>query len=320
MADILLATSMMPMIEAALARHHTLHKLAEAPDTQAFLSDIAGKVTGIATMGKADAALIDALPNLQIISSFGVGYDGVDAAHAAAKGVVVTHTPDVLNDDVANMAVLMLLACSRRFCEWHSFARSGQWKDLGDPPLARAVSGRKVGILGLGRIGQDIARKLGVFGCEIVYHGRRKQDGQPYPYYDDLTAMARDVDFLIAICPGGEATRGIVNARVLEALGPEGTFINIARGSVHDEDALIEALQTGKLGYAGLDVFENEPEIPEALRMLDNVILQPHQGSATVETRQKMGQLVADNLLDWFDGKPARTPVPECRHLNRHKA
>ncbi len=317
MADILLATPMMPMIEKALAERHTLHKLAEAPDRATFLAAVADRVTGIATMGKADAALIDALPNLQIISSFGVGYDGVDAAHAASKNIVVTHTPDVLNDDVANMAVLMLLACSRRFCEWHGFARSGQWKDLGDPPLARAVSGRKVGILGLGRIGQDIARKLEVIGCEIVYHGRRKQDDQPYPYYDDLTAMARDVDFLIAICPGGEATRGIVNAQVLEALGPEGTFINIARGSVHDEQALIEALQTGKLGYAGLDVFENEPDIPQALRTLDNVILQPHQGSATVETRQKMGQLVADNLLDWFDEKPARTPVPECRHLNR---
>jgi lactate dehydrogenase-like 2-hydroxyacid dehydrogenase len=161
MADILIATPMMPMIEQALAERHTLHKLAEAPgQSGASCQSIAGKVTGIATMGKADAALIDALPKLEIISSFGVGYDGVDAAHAASKNIIVTHTPDVLNDDVANMAVLMLLACSRRFCEWHSFARSGRWKDIGDPPLARAVSGRKVGILGLGRIGQDIARKL----------------------------------------------------------------------------------------------------------------------------------------------------------------
>jgi lactate dehydrogenase-like 2-hydroxyacid dehydrogenase len=317
MADILLVSNMMPHIQQALAARHTLHRLYEASDPKAFLADVADKVTGIATMGKADAALIDALPNLEIISSFGVGYDGVNAAHAASRNIVVTNTPDVLNDDVANMAVMMLLNCSRRFCEWERYARAGEWEKRGDPPLARAVNGRKVGILGLGRIGQDIARKLQVFGCDIVYHGRRKQDDQPYPYYASLTEMARDVDFLIAICPGGEATRGIVNAEVLEALGPDGTFINVARGSVHDEDALIEALETGKLGYAGLDVFAAEPKIPERLRKLDNVVLQPHQGSATVETRKAMGDLVANNLLAWFEGKRALTPVPECAHLNR---
>jgi lactate dehydrogenase-like 2-hydroxyacid dehydrogenase len=317
MADILLVSNMMPHIQQALAARHTLHRLYEAGDPKAFLADVADKVTGIATMGKADAALIDALPNLEIISSFGVGYDGVNAAHAASQNIVVTNTPDVLNDDVANMAVMMLLNCSRRFCEWERYARAGEWEKRGDPPLARAVNGRKVGILGLGRIGQDIARKLQVFGCDIVYHGRRKQDDQPYPYYASLTEMARDVDFLIAICPGGEATRGIVNAEVLEALGPDGTFINVARGSVHDEDALIEALETGKLGYAGLDVFAAEPKITERLRKLNNVVLQPHQGSATVETRKAMGDLVVNNLLAWFDGKPALTPVPECAHLNR---
>jgi hydroxypyruvate reductase len=317
MADILLVSNMMPHIQQALGARHTLHRLYEAEEPEAFLAGLAGKITGIATMGKADAALIDCLPGLQIISSFGVGYDGVDATHAASRNVIVTNTPDVLNDDVANMAVLLLLNCSRRFCEWERFARAGDWARDGDPPLARAVSGRKVGILGLGRIGQDIARKLQAFGCDIVYHGRRKQDGQPYPYFASLTAMAREVDFLIAICPGGEATRGIVNAEVLAALGPEGTFINVARGSVHDEDALIDALETGKLGYAGLDVFAAEPQIPERLRKLDNVVLQPHQGSATLETRKAMGDLVASNLLAWFDGKPALTPVPECKHLNR---
>ncbi|MGB5213071.1 MAG: 2-hydroxyacid dehydrogenase [Anderseniella sp.] len=315
MTDILLVSNMMPHIQEALEARHTLHRLYEADDRQAFLASVADKIEGVATMGKADAALIDALPNLKIIASFGVGYDGVNAAHAASRNVIATNTPDVLNDDVANMAVTLVLTCSRRFSEWERFARAGRWEQEGDPPLARAINGRKVGILGLGRIGKDIARKLDVFGCVIGYHGRSQQADQPYEFYDDLTAMARDCDFLIAICPGGEATRGIVNQQVLEALGPDGTFINVARGSVHDEDALIEALASGKLGHAGLDVFAAEPKIPERLRALDNVTLQPHQGSATVETRRAMGDLVANNLLSFFDGKGAITPVAECADI-----
>ena len=316
MTDILLVSNMMPHIQEALEARHTLHRLYEADDRQAFLSSIADRIEGVATMGKADAALIDALPNLKIIASFGVGYDGVNAAHAASRNVIATNTPDVLNDDVANMAVTLVLTCSRRFSEWERFARAGRWENEGDPPLARAINGRKVGILGLGRIGKDIARKLDVFGCVIGYHGRSKQADQAYAFYDDLTDMARDCDFLIAICPGGDATKGIVNAQVLEALGPEGTFINVARGSVHDEDALIAALASGKLGYAGLDVFAAEPKIPEGLRALDNVTLQPHQGSATVETRRAMGDLVANNLLSFFDGKGAITPVAECADIS----
>ena len=315
MTDILLVSNMMPHIQEALEARHTLHRLYEADDRQAFLASVADKIEGVATMGKADAALIDALPNLKIIASFGVGYDGVNAAHAASRNVIATNTPDVLNDDVANMAVTLVLTCSRRFSEWERFARAGRWEQEGDPPLARAINGRKVGILGLGRIGKDIARKLDVFGCVIGYHGRSQQADQPYEFYDDLTAMARDCDFLIAICPGGEATKGIVNQQVLEALGPDGTFINVARGSVHDEDALIEALASGKLGHAGLDVFAAEPKIPERLRALDNVTLQPHQGSATVETRRAMGDLVANNLLSFFDGKGAITPVAECADI-----
>ena len=317
MADILLLTSVMPQTAEALASAHTLHTLPASGNVTDLPPDIAGRITAAATFGIADRSQMDGLPNLEIISSFGVGYDGVDATHAARSGIVVTNTPGVLDDDVANMAVLLLLACSRRLCEWDRYARAGTWETSGHPPLTRAINGRKVGILGLGRIGQDIARKLQAFGCEIIYHGRRKQDDQPHAYYGDLVAMARDADFLIAICPGGEATRGIVNAPVLEALGPHGTFINVSRGSVHDEAALIEALQSGKLGYAGLDVFEDEPHIPDSLRTLDNVILQPHQGSATVETRERMAALMADNLLDWLEGKPARTPVAECAHLNR---
>ena len=315
MTDILLVSNMMPHIQEALEARHTLHRLYEADDKDALLASVADKIKGVATMGKADAALIDALPNLKIIASFGVGYDGVNAAHAASRNVIATNTPDVLNDDVANMAVTLVLTCSRRFSEWERFARAGRWEQEGDPPLARAINGRKVGILGLGRIGKDIARKLDVFGCVIGYHGRSQQADQPYEFYDDLTAMARDCDFLIAICPGGEATKGIVNQQVLEALGPDGTFINVARGSVHDEDALIEALASGKLGHAGLDVFAAEPKIPEKLRALDNVTLQPHQGSATIETRRAMGDLVANNLLSFFDGKGAITPVAECADI-----
>ncbi|MEO1161702.1 MAG: 2-hydroxyacid dehydrogenase, partial [Pseudomonadota bacterium] len=266
MTDILLVSNMMPHIQEALEARHTLHRLYEADDKQAFLASVADRIEGVATMGKADAALIDSLPKLKMIASFGVGYDGVDAAHAASRNVVATNTPDVLNDDVANMAVTFVLTCSRRFSEWERFARAGRWEDEGDPPLARAINGRKVGILGLGRIGKDIARKLEVFGCLIGYHGRSRQEDQAYEFYDNLTDMARDSDFLIAICPGGEATKGIVNQQVLEALGPDGTFINVARGSVHDEDALIEALASGKLGHAGLDVFAAEPKIPERLR------------------------------------------------------
>lgn len=315
MTDILLVSNMMPHIQEALAAKHTLHRLYEADDSKAFLASVADSIEGVATMGKADATLIDALPNLKIISSFGVGYDGVNAAHAASRNVIATNTPDVLNDDVANMAVTLVLTCSRRFSEWERFARDGRWENEGDPPLARAINGRKVGILGLGRIGKDIARKLEVFGCVIGYHGRSQQADQSYEFYDDLTHMAGDCDFLIAICPGGEATKGIVNKQVLEALGSEGTFINVARGSVHDEDALIEALRSGKLGHAGLDVFAAEPKIPENLRALDNVTLQPHQGSATVETRRAMGDLVANNLLSFFDGKGAITPVAECADI-----
>ncbi len=312
MTDILLVSNMMPHIQEALEAKHTLHRLYEAHDRDGFLASVADRIEGVATMGKADAALIDALPNLKIIASFGVGYDGVDAAHAASRNVIATNTPDVLNDDVANMAVTFVLTCSRRFSEWERYARAGRWENEGDPPLARAINGRKVGILGLGRIGKDIARKLEVFGCLIGYHGRSQQADQDYEFYDDLTDMARDSDFLIAICPGGAATKGIVNREVLEALGPDGTFINVARGSVHDEDALIEALASGKLGHAGLDVFAAEPKIPEKLRQLDNVTLQPHQGSATIETRRAMGDLVANNLLRYFEGKGAITPVAEC--------
>ncbi len=306
---VLMVTPMMQHVTSALEDAYTVHRLFEACDRKAFLAEIAGSLTAAATMGRADAALMEALPNLKLISSFGVGYDGVDIEHARSRGIRVTNTPDVLNDDVANMAVMLLLTCSRRFVEWDRYLRAGRWEAEGDPPLARGIRGRTVGILGLGRIGKDIARKLEIFGCEIVYHGRSAQDDQPYRFYGSLTDMAAASDYLIAICPGGDATRGIVNKEVLDALGPDGTFINVARGSVHDEEALIAALQDGRLGAAGLDVYVQEPHVPAALIEMDNVVLQPHQGSATVETRKAMGDLVIGNLAAHFAGKPLLTPV-----------
>ena len=308
--EILQMGPMMPHVEAALNEAYTVHRLFEAEDRDGLIAEAGPRIRGIATDGHlgASADLMDSLPALEIVSCYGVGTDAIDLDHAKAKGVTVTNTPDVLNDDVANMAVLLLLATSRTLVANDAWVRQGRWIADGAPPLARSIRGAKVGILGLGRIGKDIAEKVQIFGCEIAYHGRSKQD-VPYAYYDDLTAMAREVDYLIAICPGGEATKGLVNAEVLEALGPKGVFINVARGSVHDEEALVAALYNGTLGGAGLDVFEDEPNVPEALLKMDHVVLQPHQGSATTETRRAMGDLVVENLRRHFAGEGVKTRV-----------
>ena len=308
--EILMMGPMMPHVEAALDAAYTVHRLYKTDDKDGLLAEAGPRIRGIATDGGlgASADLMARLPALEIVSCYGVGVDAIDLAHAGKQGVTVTNTPDVLNDDVANMAVALVLATSRTLIANDTYLRQGRWVNDGAPPLARSIRGRKVGILGLGRIGKDIAEKLQVFGCEIVYHGRSKQDVS-YEYFDDLTAMASAVDFLIAICPGGTATNGIVNAAVLNALGPEGTFINVARGSVHDEAALVSALQSGALGMAGLDVFAAEPSVPDALLTMDNVVLQPHQGSGTVETRRAMGDLVIENLHRHFTGEPVKTPV-----------
>ncbi len=251
---------------------------------------------------------MDALPNLEIIACYGVGVDAIDLAHAAARGVTVTNTPDVLNDDVANLAIGLLLASSRCIVGGDRYVRAERWP-AGEMALSHGLRGKTVGILGLGRIGKDIAQKLSVFGCEIVYHGRREQAQQPHRYYADLRAMAGDCDHLIVICPATEETRELVNREVLDALGPSGTLINVARGSVVDEPALVAALSDGRLGAAALDVFANEPHVPAPLLTMDNVVLLPHLGSATVETRQAMGDLVIENLALHFAGKPVVTPV-----------
>jgi lactate dehydrogenase-like 2-hydroxyacid dehydrogenase len=261
-----------------------------------------------------DPAIMASLINLKAISSYGVGYDAIDVAEAVRRGIVVTHTPNVLNEEVATTALLLLLACYREVLRDDAYVRSGAWQAIGNAPLTRSADNQTVGILGLGRIGQAIAQKLTPWNAEIVYHSRTKKDVF-YTYYDNLTAMAKDCDVLICITPGGPSTDKLVNAEVMEALGPNGTLINVSRGSVVDETALIAALQSGTLGWAGLDVFEAEPIVPQALRDLPNTVLLPHVGSGTVETRAAMGALTVDNLLQHLKDGTVISAVPECANL-----
>ncbi|NNE54065.1 MAG: 2-hydroxyacid dehydrogenase [Sulfitobacter sp.] len=258
--------------------------------------------------------LLASLTNVKVISGYGVGYDAIDANEAARRGIIVTHTPNVLNQEVATTAVLLMLACYRALLRDDAYVRSGDWAQKGNAPLTRSADNQTVGILGLGRIGQAIADKLAPWNPTILYHSRSSKD-VPYTYCDSLVDMARQSDVLICITPGGPSTHQIVNAEVLEALGPQGTLINVSRGSVVDEAALIEALQSGKLGWAGLDVFEAEPKVPQALRDLPNTVLLPHVGSATVETRAAMGALTVDNLLQHLKDGTVISAVPECAHL-----
>ena len=291
-------------------------RVTELPDDAGdFLARNGGDFVAIATMKGVAPDVMAALPNLKVISSFGVGYDSIDADHAAERGIVVSNTPDVLNDEVADTAIMLWLAVSRQLVPSERWARSGDWETRGAYPLTRSVRKRTVGIVGLGRIGQTIAEQAGMFDATVVYHSRSEKD-VAYRYYPDVVAMARDSDVLIVITPGGPETRHLVNREVIDALGPEGILINVARGSVVDEAALVKALQDGRLGAAGLDVFEHEPKIPDALKAMDNVVLLPHVGSATVETRQAMGDLVCDNLDHWLKDGRVLTPVPESKYLN----
>ena len=309
-ADLLMPTPMQPIVAEQLAPHFKLHKLWEATDKNAFFAEHAGRIRGIATGGAVDAALIDRLPSLEIIASFGVGYDKIDAAHAAKKGVIVTNTPDVLTDEVADLTLGLLLATVRQLPQADRYLRAGHW--LEKPfPFSPTLRSRKIGILGLGRIGKAVAKRCEPFGVEIAYHNRRPQPDVPYRYYDDLVALARDVDVLIVVIPGGKETDKLVDADVLAALGPNGILINVARGTVVDEQALIKALVNGTILSAGLDVFEREPQVPAELIALDHVVLLPHVGSATQHTRDAMGQLVIDNITSWFAGKGPVTPVAE---------
>ena len=271
-------------------------------------------IRGIAGGGesKVSAALLGQLPSLEMVSIMGVGYDGVDVASALKRSIVVTHTPNVLNDEVADLAIGLMLSVARRIPQADQYVRSGRWGTEGAMPLARKVSGARLGIVGLGRIGQAIADRAAAFGMSIAYTARSAKPGLVYPFYASALALAAEVDFLVVITPGGAGTFHMINADVLKALGPRGYLINVARGSVVDEAALVDALQTGVIAGAGLDVFEKEPHPLEALSRLDNVVLTPHMASATRETRQAMADLAVANLQAHFAGLPALTPVPEC--------
>lgn len=288
----------------------------EAADPGLLSGRSSEAVRGIAAMTTIDAAFIDALPKLEIIANFGVGYDAVDANHAASKKIMVTNTPDVLNEEVADTAVALLLNTVREFPKAEAYLRSGRWAREGGYPLTAAtLRGRRVGIFGLGRIGQAIAHRLEAFGLPIAYHNRRPVAGVSYAYHDSLRGLAEAVDVLVSVAPGGAQTHKIVDAGILEALGPDGVFINIGRGSTVDEQALIAALATGTIRAAGLDVFADEPHVPQALLDLDNATLLPHVGSASQATRAAMADLVVDNLLAWFDEGRVLTPVPETAGL-----
>jgi len=291
----------------------TLRQLQPGDAREAWLAENAARIRAIARGGHAqiDRTLIERLPALEIIASFGVGYDGIDVAAAADRGVVVTNTPDVLTEEVADTAIGLLLMTVRDLSAAERHLRAGRWPVDGPYPLSASLRNRTVGIMGLGRIGMAIARRLDAMRVPVVYHSRRARADVPYRHYDSLRAMAADVDVLLVIVPGTAETKHLVNADVLRALGPDGILINVGRGSVVDEAALVSALTDGTIRSAGLDVFANEPHVPAALVALPNAVLLPHVGSASVHTRTAMGQLVVDNLRAWFQhGKPL-TPVPE---------
>lgn len=309
MADLLLIGGATEIMLARMAEKFTIYKLADGDYP-------ADKITHVCTNGHAGVPteIMASLPNLKHISCYGVGYDAIDTDEAVKRGIVVTHTPNVLNDEVATTAVLLMLACYRELLRDDAYVRSGDWGAKGNAPLTRSADNQTIGILGLGRIGQTIATKLAPWNPTIVYHSRNKKDA-PYQYYDNLEVMAAACDVLVCIAPGGPSTNRIVNANVLAALGPQGTLINVSRGTVVDETALIHALQSGILGWAGLDVFEAEPHLPQALIDLPNTVLLPHVGSGTVQTRAAMGALTVDNLLQHLSSGTVITPVPECADM-----
>ncbi len=312
--DVLLLGNRKPVIVAGLQPRVNLHIPADAPDRDAAMNAVAGKIRAIAisyTNNKLDAALMQRFPKLEQISSFGVGYDHIDAKWAGEHGIVVTNTPEVLNEEVADTALGLLLCTVREFPQADRYLRAGKWPQAQYPLTKATLRDRKVGMVGMGRIGKAIARRLEAFGVPVVYHSRNPQAGVAYKYYPKLIDMARDVDTLMVIVPGGPSTQNIINAEVLKALGPRGILINMARGSVVDEPALIEALKNKTIYSAGLDVFAKEPQVPKELMEMEHIVLFPHLGSSTEVTRAAMDQMVVDNILAWAEGKKPLSPVPE---------
>ena len=311
--DILvLGSGWMPQVSEELERRFVCHHLARvAPqERDAFIERVAGSVRGVFTSGTVgiDAALAARLPLLEIVAVHGVGVDAVDFAALAPRGIRVSNTPDVLTDDVADLAVALLLAAARRVPMLDRYVRAGGWEAKRPLAPSRALRGKVAGIVGLGRIGQAVAARLQGFGMAIRYY-QRSTAQLPYPRSDSLLALAEESDYLVVCAPGGPGTQHLVDARVIDALGPEGTLVNIARGSLVDQAALVAALQAGRLGFAALDVFEDEPHVPAALIDMEQVVLTPHVGSFTLEARTAMGMLAIDNLLAHFSGAPLVTPV-----------
>jgi len=312
--DVLLIGPPKPVIVNGLAGAFNLVKFPDAKDRDKFFAEAAPRVRGMAvaaTEERVDGPFMTRFPRLEIVSSFGVGYDHVDARWAGAHGITVTNTPDVLTEEVADTALGLLLCTVREFPLAERYLRAGKWVQKNYPLSKATLRDRTVGMVGMGRIGQAIARRLAAMQVPVVYHSRRSAAGVPYRHYPKLIDMARDVDVLMVITPGGAETKNLIDAQVLAALGPDGILINMSRGSVVDEPALIKALQQKTVLSAGLDVFAREPEVPAELIAMDHVVLFPRLGSASVATREKMDQLVVDNLLAWAAGKPPLTPVSE---------
>ncbi len=307
--EIVVTSRIPPFLTTGLQERYVVHERDHIRDLQVF-----GRVRALVGGGesKIDAGYMALFPALEIISVCGVGYDGVDVAAAKKRGIMVTHTPDVLNDDVADLALGLLLAVARKIPQADRFTKNADWLD-GPFQLTRKLTGAKLGIVGMGRIGQAIAKRAAAFDMDISYNSRNPRNDVPYKYVASLVALATEVDFLVAITPGGAATKNLINADVLKALGPQGFLVNVARGSVVDQVALIEALQKKMIAGAGLDVFRDEPNVPAELRKLDNVVLTPHIASGTVETRKAMSALALANLDAHMAGQPVKTPVPEFR-------
>ena len=310
--EIVLIGPLKPLVVRGLEAVCAVHKAAAAKNRDAFIADHSnvGAIACSATTELIPGSFMARFPKLQIVSSFGVGYDHIDVKWAAAHGVVVTNTPEVLTEEVADTALGLLLCTVREFPQAERFVRAGKWVTRGYPLSKATLRNRTVGMVGMGAIGQAIARRLDAFGVPVVYHTRRPRREIGYLHYPDLIDMARAVDILLVIVPGGPSTQNMINAEVLDALGPDGIMINMARGSVVDEPALIKALKEKRIMAAGLDVYVNEPEVPKELIEMENVVLFPHLGSASVYTRDKMDQRIVDNISAWAAGKPPLTPVP----------
>src|SRR6478609_3719194 len=304
--DLLVYGPSKPLIENGFSDQFVLHKYETQPDLERLPAGVAEKIRGVAVTGQVpvNSAMLSKYPNVQIVSSFGVGYDHIDAKYAAEHNIVVTNTPDVLTEEVADVALGLFIATAREFIKADKYVRSGLWATQGYPLTVGSLRDRKVGMVGMGRIGQAIARRLDASLVPVVYHSRKPAEGVGYQHYPNLVEMAKAVDTLIVITPGGPSTANLVNAEVMQALGPRSIIVNVARGSVIDEPALIQALKSGTILAAGLDVFAQEPKVPDELKALQNVVLLPHIGSASVVTRNAMDQMVVDNLKLWFGGKP----------------